>query len=269
MILVVADSLRYDFAKEYLFDVFKTESFTKVIARGTWTPPTFVTILTGLTPDKHGVRIWWDKANYNRCLFDYFRSWETISYLLAEGPFNKPDALLQTESKGLKIFHPLPFNAVSNNEHEVFASIHRNPDLVLYHSYYTHFPYGIANFHCGGYFTQGSYQQDLHNKTHEEIKNMYRWGVLELKDRLRQIEEITDGRELIIVTADHGELLKDRGSSWITHGANRPHWSEILEVPFFINREWDFKDVYNQEEVLDLILKIGSKYDKEALKCYP
>ncbi|RLC81994.1 MAG: hypothetical protein DRI61_03110 [Chloroflexi bacterium] len=270
MILIVCDSLRYDYAEKYLFGwLFSEETTAKIHTLDTRTPLNLPTMFTGLPKEKHEVRYPWDEVKYDRCLFDYFKNTITISRYLGwrrEYPDSCKLMGAQSRTKDADrphLYHPLPFNPVSMNDNDIFEFVCTNEktkqwDLILYWSWITHYPYGIANLTsetCPAIKHEERLLKRLSNKQRHE---WYLQGVEEMGDRIRSIANMTN--DIIIVTADHGEALGEDGIFGHPRiGEGGKLYPPLAEVPFIVNRDVDIPKEFMQTEFMDIVVKISGK----------
>ena len=72
LVILVADSLRYD----YLPKTIKGKGSTiKTLAQATYTPPSFASLVLGLSPEDHKVRWFFDTVAISKAsVFDFFRN---------------------------------------------------------------------------------------------------------------------------------------------------------------------------------------------------
>lgn len=266
MILIVCDSLRYDFAIKYLKGIFDTETWAKVHTLDTRTPLNLPTMYTGLTKEEHGVRYPWDIVNYKTCLFDYFKSYITISrYLGWKRGIHEDIPTLGAQKRTDEwerpnMYYPIPFNPVSMNDNDIFEFVCRNEkerkwDLINYWSWITHYPYGIANLTSETCRAIKNEERLLKMLNYESRKEWYLQGVLEMRDRIRSIRNMTS--DVIVVTSDHGEALGEDGIFGHPRlGEGGKLYPPLAEVPFIVNREMDIPSEFFQTDLMKIILKI-------------
>jgi len=266
MIVVLADSLRYDFAVECLKGVFPEESWSSFEAIETFTAPVLASVVTGKPPEVHGVKWWTDELNPEACddlLFDHFESYVTISRLIGNGPKWLPP------SRRIKFnfLQPIEWNAVSNNDDDVLEYVGRKWsiatnewwDLIFYHSWLTHGPWGIDCYGPAELPCIKNCDRLMARLSREELRNWYKVGVLDFKTRLMAFKNISNNLETVIVFADHGELLKD--DEVLTghfKGATHP---AIKQVPIWINRKVQIPEDISHTKLKDFIIEMYKKFE--------
>jgi hypothetical protein len=270
MILILADSLRYDFAEKYLKGVFPEESWSKFRAVETLTPIVLASIATGKTPQETGVKFFTDKVNDNACndvLFDHFDSYVTVSRLLGNGPGIIPPA----RRHQMKMLHPIVWNAESNHDDDVLEYVGRKYskatddwwDLIFYHSWLTHGPWGIDNYGPAELPCVKNTDNLMRRQSLEENKRWYKIGIDDFRVRLREIRNITNNKETIIITADHGEDLGEGGGRGHYAGSDL---EELRTVPIWINRKEEIPSDINHTNLKDWVIKMYNKYEKNTKK---
>jgi len=218
MILILADSLRYDFATKYLKGIFPEESWGSFRAIETFTAPVLASVFTGQPPEVTGmvgtglINAFTKSLPKDACkdtLFDHFDSWITISRLIGNGPKWLPPS----RRDNFKFLPPIKWNAVSNNDDDVLEYVGRKWsmatnewwDLIFYHSWLTHGPWGIDCYGPKELPCVVNTDRLMQRMSRDELHNWYKLGVDDFLTRLRAFKEITNNMETIIVFADHGE----------------------------------------------------------------
>jgi len=265
MILILADSLRNDFATEHLKGIFPEESWGTFKSIETLTPIVLASIATGQPPEVTGVKYFIDTVNEEACedvLFDHFDSYVTVSRLLGEGPGILPPAR-RTEMPMLK---PIKWNAISNHDDDVLEFVGKKwsiatdywTDFIFYHSWLTHGPWGIDNYGPAEIPCVMNTDRLLRRNTLEQNKAWYKLGIDDFAIRLRELCNITNNQETIIITADHGEDLGEGGGKGHYAGADL---EELRNVPIWINRKENIPDDINHLTLKDWIVKMYNKWE--------
>jgi len=266
LILITCDSLRYDFAKEYLDGIFKEQTFSKVHTLDTRTALNLPTMFTGLPKEEHKSLHPWEPVHYKDCLFDHFDSWITVSRYLGwsrdedyEFRELEPHSYPRVNNQ-LRMYHPLEFNPISMNDNDIFEYVYKNEkekkwQLINYWSWITHYPYGISNLTHKTCPAIKHEEKLLHRLDMDQRRKWYTQGVKEMRDRIRSIRNMTD--DIIIVTADHGEALgEDDIYGHPRLGMGGKLYPPLAEVPFIVNREIDIPNEFKQTEFKDIVVDI-------------
>ena len=218
MILILADSLRYDFAIKYLKGIFPEESWGSFEAVETFTAPVLASVFTGHKPKELGltgsnmINAFTASLPEDKCkdtIFDHFDSWVTISRLIGNGPKWLPPS----RRNQFKFLPPIKWNAVSNNDDDVLEYVGRKWsmvtedwwDLIFYHSWLTHGPWGIDCYGPKELPCVVNCDRLMQRQTIEQNHAWYKIGIDDFITRLRAFHNMTSGLETIIVFADHGE----------------------------------------------------------------
>lgn len=261
MILIVADSLRHDYAKKYLSDIFEEQTFSKIHTLDTRTPRNLPTMMTGLKPNEHNINFPWEVVDYEDCLFDHIDDYITVSRYLGwrrehSGDMENMGAQKVTgDNNKPMLYPPIPFNPVTMNDNDIFEYAVNYDGFILYWSWITHYPYGIANLTAETSPVLKKEERLLKRLPKENRERWYLQGVREIKDRVRSIKNITD--EPIIVTSDHGEALGEDGiyaHPRLSNGGEL--YPPLAEVPFIVNRKVDIPSEFQQTEFKDIILQL-------------
>jgi len=266
MIFILADSLRYDFATKYLKGIFQEESWGTFKSIETLTPIVLASIATGQPPSKTGVKYFTDTVNPDACediLFDHFDKYVTVSRLLGNGPGILPPARRQQ----MKMLHPIKWNAESNHDDDVLEYVGRKYsratddhwDLIFYHSWLTHGPWGIDNYGPAEIPCLKNTDNFMKRRTVEQNKEWYKMGIDDFAIRLRSIRNITGNQETVIITADHGENLGESDEG-IGHYAGS-ELEELRNVPVWINKKENIPKNLNHLTIKDWIVKMYNKYE--------
>lgn len=276
MIVIIADSLRVDFAKKFLTGIFPQETWHEFDAIETHTAPVLATIITGKTPEELGISRGGEAFykpipadNIDDILFDYFDSYITISRLIG----NRPNKLAPIRKQELKFLHPIPWNAVSNHDDDVLEFVGRKWsmvtndwwDLIFYHSWLTHGPWGIDDYWEIDIPTLQNSTRWMEKKAKEgDINAIHKWyelGVKDLRSRLVAFKNISNNLETIILTADHGEALGERGRvSHFPYGYDIP---ELRRVPLLINRDVDIPQDLDHKTLKNWIVEVYKEFELE------
>lgn len=268
MILILADSLRNDYAQQYLHNIFPEESWGTYTSIDTLTPIVLASIATGKSPQETGVKYFNDVINPEACndiLFNHFPSYVTVSRLLGSGPGILPPARRINQP----MLKPIQWNAVSNHDDDVLEYIGKKwslvspywTDFIFYHSWLTHGPWGVDNYgpaELPCLFNCDRLMLRLAEENPDKLKAWYKIGVDDFAIRLREIREITNNKETIIITADHGEeLTKGRGHF---AGSESP---ELKQVPIWINRIEKIPDNISHLTLKDWVVEMYNKYERD------
>ena len=277
MILILADSLRYDFATKYLKGVFPEESWGSFEAIETFTAPVLASVFTGHTPEELGltganmINAFTASLPPDKCkdtLFNHFDSWVTISRLIGNGPKWLPPS----RREHFKFLPPIQWNAVSNNDDDVLEYVGRKWsmatnewwDLIFYHCWLTHGPWGIDCYGPAEIPAIKNCDRLMARMSKEELHKWYKLGVDDFKTRLMAFKNISNNLETIIVFADHGENLKD-GEGGVGHYAGSK-LEELRKVPIWVNRpDVDLSGI-NHLKIKDLCIELHKQYELENEK---
>lgn len=273
MILILADSLRNDFATKYLKGIFKEETWSSFDAVETFTAPVLASVFTGQPPEVTGMKgeglrdafvKGIPKEACNDILFDSFDSWVTISRLIGNGPKWKPPS----RREKFTFLPPINWNAASNNDDDVLEFLGRKWslakddwwDLIFYHSWLTHGPWGIDCYGPKELPCVVNCDRLMARQTIEENHAWYKLGIDDFISRLRGLSNICDDLETIIVFADHGEDLgEERGGG---HYAGSD--AEVLrKVPIWINRETEIPDDISHLTLKKFVREMYKEFELE------
>jgi len=271
MILILADSLRYDFATKYLKGVFPEESWSSFDAIETFTPYVLATVATGQPPEVTKIFEWrgnpflmtLPEEACRDTLFHHFDSWVTISRLIGNGPKWMPYA----RRGKFKFLPPIEWNAVSNNDDDVLEFVGRKWsmatdewwDLIFYHSWLTHGPWGIDCYGPQELPCVVNCDRLMARMSKEELYNWYKIGIDDFKTRLMAFKNMTNNLETVIVFADHGENLKDGEGKTGHYGGSEIE--ELRKVPIWINRKEAIPDDISHVTLKDWVIKMYKKYE--------
>jgi len=267
VVLVVADSLRWDFASVELFgQIFNEETWARVVTPNTYTAHCMPTLLLG--DDNHGCSDFMRKITANSSLLhendtvmwsDVFGGDKNVMQFGEEGEF---------DIRGFS----------DSTEYEFLQWLDQTdelPELTIYHSMITHWPFGVGD---GGdsdvTFEDGIFVDD--KSKYKWDRDNYRLGVEAIRQRLQHIEKVTDDDTVVVLTADHGEGLGERGStghivdedaeadwvhnqdqitedkSWESNGNSI--WKN--EVPLVIGKDVDIREEYQLNQVRSIIASL-------------
>lgn len=272
MILILADSLRYDFADKYLRGIFPEESWGSFDAVETFTAPVLASVFTGQPPEVTGMKgqalmdafvRGLPKEACKDNLFNNFDSWVTISRLIGNGPKSLPPS----RRENFKFLPPLNWNAESNNDDDVLEYVGRKwskvtndwYDFIFYHSWLTHGPWGIDCYGPKELPCIVNCDRLMRRNSIEQNHKWYKVGIDDFISRLRGLVNITNNKETIIVFGDHGEDLGEG------HGGGHYACSDLEElrkVPIFVNRkDIDLSNITHMK-IKDLCVNLYNKYEK-------
>lgn len=283
MIVILADSLRLDFAEEYLKDIFPEESWSNFEAVETFTAPVLASVFTGQPPEVTGMK---GQALVNAftrglpeeacedTLFDHFDSWVTISRLIGNGPKNRPPS----RRDKFTFLPPIDWHAESNNDDDVLEYVGRKWsavkddwwDLIFYHSWLTHGPWGIDCYGPKELPCVKNCDRLMKRQSIKQNHDWYKVGIDDFKARLRGLKNISNNNEVIVVFADHGEDLGEEGGGGHYAGSD----AEVLKkVPIWINRPEEIPDDISHLTMKDWLIRMYEKWElnnpkfQEAKKC--
>jgi len=271
MILILADSLRYDFATKYLKGIFPEESWSSFRAVETFTAPVLASVFTGQPPEVTGMKgqalldAFTRELPEEACkdtLFDHFPSWVTISRLIGNGPKWLPPS----RREKFTFLPPIKWNAVSNNDDDVLEYLGRKWsmatnewwDLIFYHSWLTHGPWGIDCYGPKEIPCCVNTDRLMRRQTIEQNHAWYKLGIDDFKTRLMAFKNISNNLETVIVFGDHGEDLGEGGGSGHYAGSELP---ELRKVPIWINRKEIIPDDISHLTLKDWVIKMYNKYE--------
>lgn len=274
MILILADSLRWDFADKYLKSIFPEESWSSFNAIETFTAPVLASVFTGQSPDVTGMKgeglidAFTREIPKEACgdiLFNHFDSWITISRLIGNGPKWRPPS----RRDKFKFLPPIPWNAETNNDDDVLEFVGRKWssvttdwwDLVFYHCWLTHGPWGIDCYGPKELPCIVNCDRLMRRQTIEENHAWYKIGIDDFISRLRGLMNICSNKETIIVFADHGEDLGEGGHGGHYAGSEL---EELRKVPIWINRKEKIPDDISHLTLKDWVVKMYEKFEKNT-----
>lgn len=266
LLLLTVDAWRADFDDEFegvpltptLHTLPRPVRFTHAYANGPWTSPALISIFSGENPARHGVHHEWSvprpggpglaerlrQAGYrtpNICYLNRVGNYQNLGYDAATAPdYPKgpdDDLLLRT------------LRELRGGE---------QPWFIWYHYKYVHLPYwptapyrrllGIDDDavpqrlrdSVAGRFVVPRGEFTLLPEDRELVRRLYASGVRQMDDFLgRVVAELSDGGQLgqtsLILTADHGDELLERGH--VGHASTAHHatlYDEVLRVPLWI-----------------------------------
>lgn len=235
MILIIADSLRWDRAQAY--DMFEgSATWSRVRTPETFTAPCVSTILTGVRPENNGIRTWQDSPL-------------TLPTIVDDGTLYSPvftdgsDDSAIVEVSGPRTVKLTKYGDGEPEiwdwwEQETFGS----SEFLVYHSFISHKPWGLG---CRSADAEDLSPFEFINAgTDVCTQEYYDMGVVDMIERIREIDDRTD--ETIVVVGDHGEGLGERGV-W-DHGRERTYRGQsytesvekipaTTEVPLVVNRD--------------------------------
>jgi arylsulfatase A-like enzyme len=243
--IFVADALRYDYLPD---KVAERGDVVRTLAPGTWTPPSFSSILTGRQPINHNVDSSDDALQKDiETVFDRF---ESSSFI--ENPKDPVPA------KVLK--HHIASYDEPWNLGEPFVAIERSLE--------THNPYGKLG-HKGelnSEMDEVTSGRAYYNKLRREGKwpEIYREAAEKNAEHfLSHVKKLKEENlyddTLIIYTSDHGEFINEKsfGIPRIEHG--HPFHRVLLDVPtVFLNHEVE-AEVMRSIDIVPTALSILDK----------
>lgn len=272
MLFCFIDSLRRDAALKELKGIFgSSETWTKSKSVETYTAPCMASIATGQPPEKTGVVLFTDSVNPEACkntLFDNFSSWVTTSRLAG----NTPKWMPPSRRNQKKFLPPIKWNAVTNAELGGLEYISRKysitcpewNDFIFYHAWSCHGPWGIPEYGPKEIPCIKNCDRLMRRMSREELWRWYMIGVKDFKAILNAIRDVTNNKELIVLTNDHGEELKDTPEGITGHVAGRGDIEVMSIGPFWVNRpNVDLPELVHQEDMKDLLIELYKQYEVE------
>lgn len=242
-VIFVADALRFD----YMPKIFSKKNVViKTLSQATYTPPSFTSLISSLSPENHNVRWFLDNFDTKKAtIFDFF---ENGSY------YDSPD-----DPMSKIVFKNLPCPVELKDISEPFVWIERLMD--------THTPYGKINHgneilndvsnertQMGENFLKNSIRRGT-------IKEDYIKGVKSLEEHLNYHIQELEKRDiidntLIVITSDHGELLGERIYLRKRYSHSWPICRQLVEIPtVFLNYNIDCSHM-RQIDILPTCLEI-------------
>ncbi len=272
MILILADSLRFDFATKYLKGIFPEETWSSFDAVETFTAPVLASVFTGQPPSVTGmtgqglINAFTKELPKEACedvLFDHFDRSVTISRLIGNGPKWRPPS----RRDKFTFLPPINWNAVSNNDDDVLEYVGRKWsavtddwwDFVFYHCWLTHGPWGIDCYGPKELPCVVNCDRLMKRQTIEENHAWYKLGIDDFTSRLRGLKNICDNKEVIIIFGDHGEDLGEGGGGGHYAGSDL---EELRKVPIWINRKVDMPKDISHLTLKKFVLDMYEKFEK-------
>ena len=248
VMLIVADSLRWDYASSLMWgEMFDESVWTRMRTHDTYTAACMPTLLSGSTSHKNT---------------DFLRRLIPSDSLLQDRDSVMWSHTFGNEKSMLKFGEPGQFDIRgfdSNDENKILDWLDESesdelPELIVYHSLITHWPFGLEEDNDDIEFVDGVYIDDKRN--FEWSHENYEKGVRSMVSRVRAIEELLPDEYTIVLTSDHGEGLGENGvmghiedidtgvADWVHHpekieeevswsGVEKNCWT--IEVPLAIN----------------------------------
>lgn len=262
MIVITLDGLRWDFAHEYLKDIFPKQSmrmiknnvqyYTNVPGKGQPTTVGLVTMWSGLQPK-------YFHENLMHHIDPIYNQNIPYEYLDIDG---KPmDLVWDHFKKNYLLINAWGPNPMVNNEKffnhmdKVPAELRPTDELGFWRDIVT-LDYDLYWFHCTyveyGYIKQGPYQQGINPVVREykdwrhdkEFKrNVYTFAIKRFKFMMNMLNDMTD--DVVIITSDHGTGLD-----------NQIKPEDLDEIPIIVNRDVDLSDINYQWDMKKLILRL-------------
>jgi len=275
VILIIADSLRYDFFLESkipsIWNGVTFKCLTDQIQTGRAVP----VILTGKRREKIAIEDnpshWAPELSFSENVkIRSITAWEifnvkgyTTGYLNYDYQHQGEETLL-TE-RGISLFRDFPSNLTLKE------LLGKPPFFAVLHFWSTHSPYGWGTFPSDCQAMYNRLDRLVREGKVEEIRRLYRHGVEGLERQMETLKEILRKYSclrdtLVVFTGDHGENLGEHGR-W-GHAATIKEkdlmvtdllTKEVREVPLvFYNPvlKPEHKGVCKQEDILPTILKI-------------
>jgi len=220
LVILVADSLRFDYLPK---SIKEKGTVIKTLTQATYTPPSFASLISGLSPENHNVRWFFDSFDTSKAtVFDYFDN-----YCFFDHP---------TDPMSKIVLRKFANNLDLKTIHEPFVWVERLMD--------THTPYGEIKHgnEIPSNVTHSIDRTQIGDPTkYSNLKKAYRKGVKSLEEHfwmhVRELKErgILD-RTLVVLTSDHGELLGERVYLTKRRGHSWPICRQLVEVPtVFLN----------------------------------
>jgi arylsulfatase A-like enzyme len=237
--------------------------FENAFASSSFTPPTHASILTGLHPSEHGLMHWNKHLGDVTTAAEVFRGagWRTAAWTplptlfklgLDRGFERTTSPPFREEAGGYLLADADAINAAAL---PFLTAGDARPFFAWLHYYDAHRPYGRQGPAWSGRYAEDDdpsvgaseawYQLDPEERaalglTPDQarlIKDHYDGGLAYLDDRLGRLLDAlrADGvldETLLVVIADHGEVLDEHGAEWFSHDP----WlvDENVRVPFLL-----------------------------------
>ena len=219
--IYVSDALRYDYIPD---SIAEEGNIIPTLTPGSYTPISFSSMLSGISPSGHNVRSFYDTLE-NETFFDLF---ENHCY------YDHPDSAMAK-------------NVFGNHTTSKELSEIEEPFLYVERALDTHTPYGEVG-----------HGNDIPDDQSQEgdNKKLYKEGVERTEkhfwDHVEELKELGLYKDtLIIFTSDHGELLGKKMLGKNRYGHNKPVCRELNVGPtVFVNYE---EDDWENARLIDII----------------
>ena len=219
--IFVSDALRYDYVPQSIAE----KGVIPTLAPSLHTPTSFTSFFTARSPENHGIRGFFEYIDKDlTTAWDFFPNhsfWDGEHSSLHEHIFG-------------------PENTELDDIEEPFIRIERAMETHLWYGEVGH----NRNFEADG---PGQVLYDKDRAGELDIREEYQRGaeVME-KHFFEHIQELKDrgiyDETLVILTSDHGELLRDRYLFKNRYDHNLPPLKEIVQVPtVFYNTDVDIE----------------------------
>ncbi len=260
LILVTVDAWRADFQGRSLLPCLERSPwreqifrFERAYSNGPWTTPGLLSLFTGLSPQGHGVNGAWSlRPEGGAALAHSFQeagiACPNLCYLnQVENYFNlgyRPE-----ESPGY------PKNPLDDQLERAILNL-STPSFLWYHYKFLHLPYWASpearaafdlegvperlQESVGGRFVLPLGEGNLRPEDQPLIRRMYAAGLWDLNRWLSRLLQLLEKRGLaeetcLVLTADHGEELMERGHVGHASTSHRAQlYEELLRIPLLI-----------------------------------
>lgn len=193
-----------------------------------------------------------------------------------------PHQTLVPSRKGkMKFMPPIKWNAKSNWDVDIWRYFGKKwsmtsdywTDMIFFWSFITH-----GNFSC--YDSLGALESPeikngglimrrLAEFNPQKLRNLYMMGVYNAVETLKGLNEICDGKELIICFSDHNEALGEEymGQKVTGHFHGMEKIPGLEKVPLWINKpNVEFPKNMTQIDLKNWIVKMYKKFEKDDPK---
>lgn len=207
--LIVADSLRWDYASiEMWGELFDEATWTQIETPDTYTAVCMPTLLSG--DPNHG------NTDFLRRLAPSDSLTHNRDSVMWSHTFGNEKSMLKWGSEDefdVRGFDDIDENEIVDwlDEYEAEEKTDDLPELIIYHSMITHFPFGASlNYTDNVEIVDGIYVDDQDN--YEYSRSNYERGVTDMALRVKTITELLPNDYTIVLTSDHGEGLGENGT---------------------------------------------------------
>lgn len=244
VLVVISDALRWDYAFTHMYgELFDKETWARMKTKETFTAPCVCTMMSGLSPEEHGVSSFNMEMTVEDNLLNNHNSVMFSWNFGEEGRRNYTGISGDTNIRDDGVNLPTREQNKEGYIIDFFEEGEPDEDLVVYHSKITHKDYGRVNTSYNTTFTREDYEV----------------GVEHMIDQMNDLMEVVPDDWVVIFTSDHGEGLGERGTKNHVKGSNKDNWvSEekhpwLTEVPVVVNREIEIPTDIEQNDFRSLV----------------